>query len=140
MYEDNKALVRGFFEKLSVGDREGAWALFTDDAVWYSPTTHADVPVGEMAGNMGWLLDNMPEGISFELGTTTAEEDRVAIMLSSRGMLSQGREYRNFYHMLFQIRDHRICHVWEFNDTAHILDVIPGLPGYDVLRAQLDTQ
>jgi hypothetical protein len=133
--EQNKRVVREFFTRLERDDREGAFGLFVEDAVWFSPTVRQDRPVKEMAGKIGWLLDSMPGGIRFELEHFTAEDDRVAVVAESHGTLVNGREYNNVYHFLFAVRGGRIQRAWEFNDTRHVAEVVGGLPGFAEIAA-----
>lgn len=53
------------------------------------------------------FFDTFPE-IVFIVGTMTAEEDRVAVEVTSRGFLRTGEPYRNHYHNLFVIDGDKI--------------------------------
>ena len=130
----NKDTVREFFARLERGDVTAAFEMFVDNATWFSPTMRSDRPCTEMVGKVGWLFDAMPDGIRFELGPFTAEDDRVAVVAESYSTMVTGRVYNNVYHWLFEVRDGRLLRAWEFSDTQHIMDVMVDLPGFDVAR------
>jgi ketosteroid isomerase-like protein len=75
---------------------------------------------------MDGILGAFPKGLQFEIKTLTAEEDRVAIEVESRGMHVSGRPYHNEYHFLMRIRDGRIVEFKEYLDTLHANEVLLG--------------
>lgn len=48
-----------------------------------------------------------------------AEGDRVAVEVVSEGDLTNGRQYRQEYHMLLEFREGKISAVREYLDTQH---------------------
>jgi ketosteroid isomerase-like protein len=59
-------------------------------------------------------------GLSVELKTLTAEEDRVAAELVIRGKsAADGGDYENWYHFLFRIEDGRITNIREHLDSLY---------------------
>jgi uncharacterized protein len=131
--ELNKQVVRDFFALLEAGDTEAAFACFTPDGEWCSPRG-GRMTRDEEAANLAWFLGKMRDGIRFELGTFTAEDDRVAVTMESHAILTNDKVYNNVYHMLFELRDGRIARAWEYADSAHTQEVLVGLgdlPGLD---------
>jgi ketosteroid isomerase-like protein len=133
--EENKALVREFFVRLEKGDLEEAFGLFADDATWYALLLRDHRPYREIAAMTALLLEAMPDGMRFELGPITAEDARVAVIVTSRATLINGGTYDNAYHFLFELRDKRIQRAWEFNDTHHVLQALDGVIDFSKLAA-----
>lgn len=104
----NKAVVEQFYVAMNTRNLDASLHLFEAGAkivvVMNGPFG------GEHAASREFtqaFFDSFPE-IVFTVGTMTAEEDRVAVEVSSRGILSSGEPYRNHYHNLFVIHDGKI--------------------------------
>jgi ketosteroid isomerase-like protein len=72
------------------------------------------------------LFEAFPEGLHFEILNMTAEEDRVAVEATSRGLHASGKLYANHYHFLFHLRDGKIAVMKEFMDTELATEVLCG--------------
>ena len=126
----NKQLVRTFLEHYGAGRYDEALAMLAPDSRWWLPghpeefpaAGWADKPIVErrLASNLKML----PHGLAIAIGTMTAEDDRVAVEVESRGTLVNGRLYHNRYHFLFVIRDGGIHVVKEYLDTLHAATVL----------------
>lgn len=104
----NKTVVLRFYEAMNTRNIEASLALFADGAkivvVMDGPFGGEHAPSREFTQS---FLDTFPE-IVFTVGTMTAEDDRVAVEVSSHGVLRSGERYRNRYHNLFVIHEGKI--------------------------------
>jgi len=119
----NKRVCRQFFEFISAREYDRAMQLLHENIEWW---VNGDLPVSgtyhgreAVTGLFGLLRDNVPAGLKINFTAITAEEDRVAIEMNSEGDFSNGREYRNIYHMLFWVRDGSIVKAHEYFDTKY---------------------
>ncbi|MET0986346.1 MAG: nuclear transport factor 2 family protein [Steroidobacteraceae bacterium] len=117
---DNKALVKSFLEALGAGDAERLKALITKDITAVatgssvlSMTRNYD----DIVGTAQMLKAATKNGIEFRFLNLTAEADRVAVEVEGYSTLVNGVPYNNQYHMLFFIRDGKICKMKEYFDT-----------------------
>ena len=133
MSEANKELVRRYLRAMSSGD-PSLPDLFTDDVTWWVPPSSPLGGVREgkaavlalMSSGVGLYDTSVPFGIEVE--AMVAEGDWVALQMVMTARTAKGRDYRNFYHWAFRMRDGRICAVKEYVDTkyAHDLLFAPG--------------
>ena len=125
--ERNKAFIRDFIGAMSRGDAAAIVAAYTEDGYCdsvghtlvsgrYTRETIAAVSAG--------LFDACPDGLHFEILHVTAEDDRVAVEATSRGLHVSGKLYANHYHFLFHLRDGKIAVMKEFMDTEHATEVL----------------
>lgn len=125
----NKAIARRFFELFSTGDVDGALALMHEDATWRIPgkkdlSPTAGVYTKERIGRLFHrMLDRLCDGLRMTVVSSLAEDDRVALEVTSSGDLKNGRHYRQEYHFLIELEDGRIRAVREYLDTQHAHDV-----------------
>ncbi|MCM6772458.1 nuclear transport factor 2 family protein [Nocardia sp. CDC159] len=123
--EENKQVVRRYFELVSGGRVDEAADLLADDAVQVVPGDPTRMPgagthpKAELVAALHGLRDAAPDGIAFTPTTFTAEDDRVAVEGESYGKLANGKIYNTPLHHLFQIRDGKIHSVHEYFDTQH---------------------
>ena len=125
--DSNKQLVLSFFDAMSAGRTEAAFAMVADDVTWWVP---GELPVSGtktkdqyrevVASNQS----EFPSTITFHVQGLTAEEDRVAAEIVASGDHTNGKHYNNHYHALFTIREGRIVAVNEYMDTKHLHDLI----------------
>ena len=127
---ENKDVVLGFVEALSSGNMEAAQAAFADDATWWLP---GSLPVsGTYTGKQAIFEDFFggsqpfiePNSLSIEVSNTTGEGDRVAVEWTVRLKTVKGRNYENYYHMMFEVKNNKIQAVREYVDTLYAKDVI----------------
>lgn len=127
--EHNKVFIRGFLDAMRRGDTETILASYTDDG--YCESVGRTLISGRysresIAAIAARIFEAFPEGLQFEILTMTAEDDRVAVEATSRGMHVSGKIYANHYHFLFHLCDGRIAVMKEFMDTEHATDVLCG--------------
>lgn len=127
--EANKAVAEAFFERFSVSDIEGAMETMTDDATWWIPGKKDRFPSAGLYSRdkIKALFERMVGALKGDLKMTVksciAEGNSVALEVQSSGDLKNGRQYRQDYHMLMEIRDGKIAAVREYLDTQHACDV-----------------
>jgi uncharacterized protein len=120
-------LVRDFFTALSTGSVSDR--LFTDDMTAWTTTSGKSAKEKYLAG-VGMLQSLFPGGLTYTVDALTAEEDRVAAEVQSRGTLVNGELFHNVYVFIFRIRDGRIASVAEhFNPQIVREKIIPLLGG-----------
>jgi ketosteroid isomerase-like protein len=124
--DDNKATARRFFACFSASDIPGAMATMTDDATWWiagkpelSPTAglYEKARITKLFHAMRGRLVN---GLKMTPTGMVAEGDQLAVEVVSEGDLTNGRQYRQQYHMLMVFREGKICAVREYLDTQHV--------------------
>lgn len=120
MMSDNKTLVKNFLEALGTGDAERLKSFITSDIAavatgtsMLSGTRNYD----ELLGATTVLKAATRNGIEFRILNLTAEADRVAAEVEGYSTLVNGAAYNNQYHLLFFIRDGKICRMKEYFDT-----------------------
>ena len=125
--EENKQLVKKFFENFSAGKVEDVLATLDDSATWWVAGnfplsgTKTKQEFAELAGQIGTMA---PNGILVTPTAFTAEGDRVAMEATSYAEMANGKTYQNEYHFLIEVRDGKILSVREYLDTMHANEVI----------------
>ena len=66
-------------------------------------------------------------GLSYTIDSLTAEADRIAAEVHSRGTLINGEEYRGRYVFMLRVRDGRIASVAEHNDPGPVREKLGPL-------------
>lgn len=112
--EANQRAVRRFYAAMNARDVDAIAGLYDADAkiVVMAPGAFSGelVPSRELTRA---FLAAFPE-LVFEVGTMTAEADRVAVEASSRGRHADGSPYRNHYHNLFVFRAGKVLLLREY--------------------------
>jgi len=125
--EQNKGVVREFFEALNRSDGKRVLELYADDGTCWTAGSlpfsglHTLEETGQV---MAGILGAFPRGIQFTIHGVTAEGDRVAVEAESIGEHVSGCTYTNQYHFLFVIRDGRIAQFKEYLDTQRADEVL----------------
>ncbi len=123
--DQNKATAREFFARFSESDIPGAMATMTDDATWWIPGKPELSPAAGLHQRdritklFHTMLKRLKTGLKMTPTGMVAEGDRVAVEVVSEGDLTNGRLYRQEYHMLLEFRDGKISAVREYLDTQH---------------------
>jgi ketosteroid isomerase-like protein len=116
----NKALVRQWFGLLNEGRLDEAAALSDPDGLIWSPRVRTEYPFREWYPMYGRMIgERFVGGLSFELGSITAEENRVSVLAEVRARKRDGSEYHNLYHFYFEADGSRIIAAREYNDTLY---------------------
>jgi len=129
--EQNKEIVRKFFERLSAGDADGLMAIYADDFTCWTAGSlpfSGDHPRAEAKAMIQGVSAVFPQGWQFTAKTLTAEDDRVAAEAECVGKHVSGKTYHQRYHFLFRVRDGKIAEMREYFDTMHANDVLCSAP------------
>jgi uncharacterized protein len=124
--EPNKAVCARLFERFSAGDIPGVMDLMSEDATWWLPGKHGQLPVtGLRSKTQIARLFNAMEGqlegpLQMTVKSAIAEGDQVAMEVESLGHLKNGRTYNQEYHFRMTVRDGKISGVREYLDTLHV--------------------
>ena len=127
---ENKNVVLGFVEALSHGNIEAAKAAFADDATWWLP---GSLPVSgthtgkkaifeDFFGRAAPLME--PNSLSIQVKNVIGEGDDVAVEWIARAKTVKGRDYENYYHLMFEVKNNKIQTVREYVDTLYAKEVI----------------
>ncbi len=127
---ENKKVVLGFVEALSSGNIEAAKAAFADDATWWIP---GSLPVsGTHWGKKAIFEDFLgkaalffqPNSLSIQVRNAIAEGDCVAVEWVARGKSAKGKNYENYYHLMFEVKNGKIQAIREYVDTLYAKEVL----------------
>jgi ketosteroid isomerase-like protein len=127
---ENKNVVLGFVEAFSRGNIEAAKAVVADDATWWIP---GSLPVSgtyrgkkgifeEFLGKAGALFQ--PNSVSIQVRNAIAEGDLVAVEWIARGKTAKGKNYENYYHLMFEVKNDKIQAIREYVDTLYAKEVL----------------
>jgi uncharacterized protein len=124
--EQNKQIVREFFDRFNANDVAGALDIMTDDATWWIAGKPEQLPVAgtyskeKIARLLYYMVGQLPKGLKIAVKSLIAEDDKVALEMESYGELQNGRIYNQEYHFLVTIHDGKISGVKEYLDTQHV--------------------
>jgi ketosteroid isomerase-like protein len=125
--EENRQLVLRFCGLLSERKTDKMFALLADDGTWAgvgNPRTFQYGGTRSKAQSVeviGQFLAGFDE-FSFEVLSTTAEGDRVAVEARSSGKGPGAKTYANEYLLHFACEDGKIQRIREFFDQMAVLD------------------
>jgi len=127
--ETNKAVVKRFWQAFSASRFDDALALLAADATWWVAGA-TDISGSYTKAECTRLVAGVSEGSEGGIQVTptqlTAEGDRVSMEATSYGPMKNGKECRNIYHFMHELRDGTICAVREYMDTEHVTEVFGG--------------
>ncbi len=127
---ENKKIVLGFVEALSSGNLDAVKAALADDATWWIP---GSLPVsGTHQGKKGIFEDFLgkaaslfqPNSLSIQVRNTIGEGDYVAVEWVARGKSAKGKNYENYYHLMFEVKNGKIQAIREYVDTLYAKEVL----------------
>jgi len=127
---ENKKVVLGFVEALSSGNIEAAKAALADDATWWIP---GSLPVsGTHQGKKAIFEDFLgqaqaffqPNSVSIQVRNAIGEGDYVAVEWIARGKSAKGKNYENYYHLMFEVKNGKIQAIREYVDTLYAKEVL----------------
>jgi uncharacterized protein len=125
----NKQIATEFYRLFDANDIPGVLQTMTDDATfWIAGKPGAARIAGlqskaQIAQIFHRMVEQMPGGLRMRVKSAIAEGDKVALEVESRGVLKNGRIYKNEYHALMTIRGGKIAAVREYMDTQHVAAV-----------------
>ena len=121
MPQSNHQIVRDFFTALSNGTLSAG--MFTTDMTAWTTTSGGSSRDRYLAG-VAMLQSLFPAGLTYTVDSLTAESDRVAAEVQSKGNLVDGKTFHNRYVFMFRIRDERISAVAEHFNPQAVHDMI----------------
>jgi ketosteroid isomerase-like protein len=119
------AVARDFFDRLSGSDVSGALELLSDDVTWWLAGKPDEMRFGgtytkeRLERLLRGMLSRLPGGMRMTVRSTITDGDRVAVEVTSDGILDNGRSYQNEYCFTMRVAEGRITDVREYNDTLH---------------------
>lgn len=128
----SRAVVESFYRAVAAGDFEAVTAAFAEDVevevMGQSPISGRHRGRDAFVANaMGPVMDKL-DAASVRLATTweifAAEEDRVVARMTGMAATKSGKRYDNSYCHLFRIREGQIAEMYEYLDTALLMDAI----------------
>ncbi|WP_198045996.1 nuclear transport factor 2 family protein [Novosphingobium aquimarinum] len=126
--EENKALVRRYFQAVSDNRPEEAWTMLADDAVWtvggHSPLTGTYSKEALARLTEDTILARLVDGMRIDLKQLIAEGDKVCAEFESTGKRADGAIYNNHYLFVLTIRDGKLWRCTEYLDTYHYNELI----------------
>ena len=128
--EDNKKIVRSFYEAGNRGDMETCFGLIADDITWTNigSTALSGTYTGKpelMEKLLGPLFGQLEAGIASEIHSLIAEGDYVVAQTSGTAQTKDGRPYNNRYCQVIRLRDGQMVEVTEYFDT-HLAGTVFG--------------
>ena len=113
----NHEIIRTFFAALSRGDLTDD--LFTPDMICWT-TSGGTSTKEKYQGGVKLLQSLFPNGLSYTIDLITAEEDRAAAEVQSRGTLINGEDFHNVYVFIFRFRDGKIAAINEHTNPDSV--------------------
>ena len=122
--EESRAVFDKYWACMVAGDVDGMQAMCADDFRSWSPA-RGYIDKEATRKFTDWFRTLLVDGwFEFEDPIVTAEGDRVCFATESRAKLKNGNLYNNTYHFLQIIRDGKIVETREYNDPAHVMEVL----------------
>lgn len=119
---DNKTIIKDFFNFLNTNELNQAFNLMDESLHWWilgNIPVSGDYDKRKISLGLKMIFRSF-ESFRFELGTMTAEDDRVSVIAESFGIRKTNqKKYNNHYHFLFTFKDDKIVKVEEYFDTVH---------------------
>ncbi|MGI5129817.1 nuclear transport factor 2 family protein [Pseudonocardia sp. CA-107938] len=123
----NKAIVRELFEAWSQSRFDRVRELVDPDGEWWNLASRRSRSCRAQIDRFAALnSETTTGGIEFRVGTLTAEEDRVAVVVESHAEFAVQGDYDNIYHFLFQLDGGRVVRAWNYYDTDLANRVLRG--------------
>jgi ketosteroid isomerase-like protein len=121
--EENKQIVRSFYEAGNRGDFAACFELISNDIVWTNigSTKLSGTYRGKtelMDRLIGPLFGQLKAGISSSIDRLLGEDDHVIALTSGTAETTDGRPYYNRYCQVIRLRDGQFVEVTEYFDSA----------------------
>ncbi len=139
--DDNKQVVKAFFDSIALADPETFKSLLSDDPAWWIPESAAaknasrlhSVPgeravrgkeaLATMLFSSGFYRDRRSspdyEPMRYDRHHLIAEGDMVVSHHTMHTVTGSGADYQNEFVFVFRLENGKIAEVWEHLDTAH---------------------
>jgi ketosteroid isomerase-like protein len=120
--EENKRIVRKFFEYLTSGRMEDVISLFAPDGVFWGVPARKSMSTSELLTVLNWVKGRLVGDMRMEIvRPMIAENNSVSVCTESFADLIDGRPYNNVYNFFFEIEHGKIKEAREYNDSCHVL-------------------
>jgi len=129
--ERGEQLVREFFETLSTGDLEKLRPLFHEDASWTAMGT--GIPGAGTHKGRDYIIDEFLAPVrgmfkegdpKIEIKNVVGRGHLVGAETTAYGQFADGRDYRNNYCWMVEIKDDKIYALREYMDTHYISTLV----------------
>ncbi len=129
--EENKQVVKAFYEAGARGDMDACFSLLADDITWINigSTIFSGTYTGKqelIEQLLGPLFGRLKAGISSVIENLIAEGEFVVAQTSGIAETKEGKPYNNSYCQVIKIRDGEITEVKEYFDTELTSSVFGG--------------
>ena len=120
--EDNKHVIKAFYEAGNRGDMDACFAPLADDIKWTNigSTKFSGTFVGKQVLTeqlLGPLFGQLKAGISSVVENMIAEGDFVVAQTAGTAETKDGKPYNNSYCQVIKVREGKIAEVKEYFDT-----------------------
>jgi len=125
--DQNKAIAVEFVDSLAKLDTDRFFSLFSKDAVIETignMAASARKDAAHVAKEIGLMQQIFPEGMTLNLVTMTAEDNRVLCELQGLNTTIDGQQYNNRYVFILEFSGDKISEVREYQDTALVEAVL----------------
>lgn len=118
-----RQVVNGFFESISAGKIDQAFAAVAEDVQWWVPE---ELPFSGTKNKQQYfaivnrIQSGFPTGFKLLVKSMIVEGDRAAVEVESEGTHVNGKRYNNKYHFLIQVQDGKFVAVKEYMNTLHL--------------------
>ena len=132
--EDNKAIVKTYFELMNDADPAKMLAYLTDDFLFESMLQKPAAfnftwDKDHFAAASGAMSAQMKAPLKIWIVSMMGEEEKIAVEAQSYGEMINGKLYENVYHFLFKLRDGKIYNVREYSCSFTAADCFGGFSG-----------
>jgi ketosteroid isomerase-like protein len=120
-------IVEDFRAALDAFEFERAWQYTTAEPVWrvFASEYRGRAGIERVMGYSDQLYQR--ETLRKEIQSVTADDERVVVQNIMRGKTKTGRDYENYYVMVYEFDGDKIATIWEYLDkdyTNRIFDDI----------------
>lgn len=124
---DHKTIVGAFREAIDGRDFERAWHYTVDVPVWrvFASKYEGKAGIERVMSYADQLYQT--DTLEKEIQSITADEHRVVVRNIMRGKTKTGRDYENYYVLVYEFEGDKIASIWEYLDkdyTNRIFDDI----------------
>src|SRR5918999_2830235 len=81
LVEEQKEIVRQFFQRNSAGNIAGVISLFRDDASYWIATTRETLGMGQLPEALKFVQSRLDGPIRYEIGTMVAGPNKIAVQV-----------------------------------------------------------
>lgn len=118
--EQNKQVVRNWFDAVNAGREDDILDMTTDDFQFKAMARQPEWMLynwdrNEFAKVPSTMSQLMTSPIQLRIVDLTAEGDRVAVEAETDSQMLSGKRYNNAYHFVFKLRDGKFYEVREYS-------------------------